>query len=161
MVDKQKVENFLQDFGCAKLEQLQILFESKNNNFKSVLSNNNVTRKNDIFVHNTRKINNNMLLALDVLCRYKERKRLGKYYLGYDPVIVSFLNNKNLLYHIIIANEDNKKGIVRKINSYPLSIPKADKLILVFEDGGELENIDCKIPFMYCDYNLEILNKKS
>ena len=36
MVDKLKVINFLQDFGCAKLAHLQILFEDENNNFKDI-----------------------------------------------------------------------------------------------------------------------------
>ena len=63
------------------------------------------------------------------------------------------------MYHIIVANEDNKKGIVKLINSYPLSLPKADKLILAFPDREELENIDCEIPFLYTTYpELEVLN---
>ena len=48
MIDKLKVLNFLQDFGCAKLEHLQILFDSKNDNFKSILSSNMVSKKGDI-----------------------------------------------------------------------------------------------------------------
>ena len=49
MVDKIKVINFLQDFGCAKLEQLQILFNDKTENFKSILSSTMVSKKDDIF----------------------------------------------------------------------------------------------------------------
>ena len=37
MVDKTKVLNFMQDFGCAKIEHLQILFNDKNNNFKKYI----------------------------------------------------------------------------------------------------------------------------
>lgn len=37
MIDKLKVMNFLQDFGCARLEHLKIIFEDKNNSFKSIL----------------------------------------------------------------------------------------------------------------------------
>ena len=37
MVDKQKVINFIQNFGYATLEQLQILFDDKTNNFKNIL----------------------------------------------------------------------------------------------------------------------------
>ena len=160
MIDNLKIENFLQDFGCAKLEHLQILFGEKNNNFKGVLRGNNVSKKENIFVHNTRIINNNMLVALDILCEYKKRKRLNRYYLGYEPVIISFLSNEQLLYHIIVANNEQKKGIVKKINSYHLSLPKADKLILAFPDVSELENIECNIPFLYCTYpGLEIANK--
>ena len=64
MVDKLKVINFLQDFGCARLNQLQILYKDRNNNFKNILSSNMVSKKGDIFVHNTRKINEKMLILL-------------------------------------------------------------------------------------------------
>lgn len=158
MIDKIKVINFLQDFGCAKLEHLQKLFNNENDNFKSILSNNLVSKKGDIFVHNTRKINEKMLVALDILCKYKDR--LSKYYQGYDPVLITFLTKDNLMYHIIIADEDNKRGIVKIVNSYPLSLPKVDKLILAFPDGEELENIECSIPFLYATYpGLEVLNE--
>ena len=159
MVDNLKVMNFLQDFGCARLEHLQILFEDRKNNFKSILHSNMIIKKDDIFVHNTRKINNKMLIALDILCKYKTRKRLSKYCLGYAPIVISFISNENLKYHIIVANKDNQKGIVKKVNSYPLSIPRADKLILAFPDREELANIDCAIPFLYTSYpELEVLN---
>ena len=36
MVDKIKVLNFLQDFGCSRLDQLQTLFSDTNDNFKNV-----------------------------------------------------------------------------------------------------------------------------
>lgn len=157
MVDRLKVINFLQDFGCARLNQLQILFKSKTDNFKNILSGNMVSRKGDIFVHNTKKINENMLIALDILCKYKNR--LVRYYQGYEPVYITFLTNEDLQYHIIVASEENKKGIVKIINSYPLSLPKADRFILAFPDRGELQNIDCEIPFLYTSYpKLEVLN---
>ena len=157
MVDKLKVINFLQDFGCARLNQLQILYNDENNNFNNVLNGLMVSKKGDIFVHNTQKINDKMLVALDILCKYKYK--LVKFYQGYEPVLITFLTNENLLYHVIVADEDNKKGIVKLVNAYPLSLPKADRLILAFPDRGELENIDCDIPFLYTAYpELEVLN---
>ena len=45
MVDKLKVINFLQDFGCARLNQLQILYGDANNNFNNVLNGNMVSKK--------------------------------------------------------------------------------------------------------------------
>ena len=79
--------------------------------------------------------------------------------MGYDPVILTFVTKEGLKYHIIIANEENQKGIVKIVNSYPLSLPKADRLILAFSDGGELENIECPIPFLYTTYpELEVIN---
>ena len=157
MVDRLKVINFLQDFGCAKLRHLQKLFGDENDNFKNILNGNMVSKKGDIFVHNTRKINDNMLVALDILCKYK--KRFVRYNQGYEPVYITLLTNEHLLYHIIVASENNKKGVVKLINFYPLTLPKADKLILAFPDRGELENIDCQIPFLYTTYpELEVLN---
>lgn len=158
MVDKLKVINFLQDFGCARLDQLQILFKDKNNNFKSILDSNMVSKKGNIFVHNTRKIDDKMIVALDILCKY--RNKLVKFYVGYYPIYISFLTKENVLYHIIVADEENSKGIVKLVNSYPLSLPKADKLILAFPDERELENIDCEIPFLYTSYpSLQVINK--
>lgn len=157
MIDKIKVINFLQDFGCARLDQLQKLYKDENNNFKNILNGNIVSKKGNIFVHNTKKIDDNMIIALDILCKYKNR--LAKFYKGYEPVYISFLTKENLLYHIIVADEGNKKGIVKLVNAYPLSLPKADRLILAFPDGSELENIDCEIPFLYTSYpELEVLN---
>ena len=153
-----KVLNFIQDFGCAKIKHLQILFNNKNNNFKNVLESNMVSKKGDIFVHNTKKIDNKLLIVLDILCKYKTK--LSQYYLGYDPVIITFLTKDNTMYHIIVADENNKKGIVKLVNAYPLSLPKADRLILVFPDGWELENIDCEISFLYATYpGLEVINE--
>lgn len=34
--------------------------------------------------------------------------------------VITFLTKDNLLYHIIVAEEDNKKGIIKLVNSYPL-----------------------------------------
>ena len=158
MIDKLKVINFLQDFGCAKLNQLQILYNDENNNFKNVLNRNIVSKKGDIFVHNTKKINDKMIIALDILCKYKTR--LVKFYQGYEPVFITFLTKDNLMYHIIVADEENQKGVVKLINSYPLSLPKADRLILAFPNGEQLENIECEIPFLYSTYpGLEVLNE--
>ena len=153
-----KILNFLQDFGCAKVEQLQILYDDKNNNFKNILASNMVSKKGDIFIHNTTKrINEKMLIALDILCKYKGR--FINFYQGYEPIFITFLTNENLLYHIIVADKENEKGIVKLVNSYPLSLPKADRLILAFPDAGELKNIGCDIPFLYTSYpGLEVLN---
>ena len=47
-----KVINFLQDFGCATLKQLQTLYNKPNDNFKDILTGNFVRKKGDIFIHN-------------------------------------------------------------------------------------------------------------
>lgn len=158
MIEKLKVINFLQDFGCATLEQLQILCNDKNNNFKSILDGKVISKKDNIFVHNTKKIDKKMLAAIDVLCQYKGK--FSKFYKNYDPIYITFLTKDNIMYHIIVADEENEKGVVKLINNYPLSIPKADKLILLFENEMELENIDCEVPFLYCTYpELKVINE--
>ena len=162
MTDNRKVINFIQDFGCSKLEQLQIIFEDEKNSFKSILGSNVVSKKEYIFVHNNSEIDEQMLTALDILCKFKKRKSknsLVKFYKGCYPVFISFITTENLLYHIIVANENDKSVIIKQVNSYPLFIPKADKLILAFPDRGEFENIECDIPYLYCTYpGLEIVN---
>ena len=37
MTDKLKVINFLQDFVCAKIQHLQVLFSTENDNFKNII----------------------------------------------------------------------------------------------------------------------------
>ena len=44
------------------------------------------------------------------------------------------------------------------VNS-PLSLPKADRLILAFPSREEVEQINCDIPFLYCTYpDLDVVN---
>ena len=62
------------------------------------------------------------------------------------------------MYHIIVADEYNEKGVVKQINN-PSCLPEADKFILAFKNQNELANINCKKPFLYCTYpNLKIIN---
>ena len=158
MTDKQiKVANFLQDFGCAKLKHLQTIFEDEKNNFKSLLSTNMISKKGDVFVHNTQKIDEKKLVALDIFCMFKYK--LKHFYIGLEPIQLTFLTKDNLIYHIIVADEEHKKGITKLVNAYPFSLPKADKLILAYPDREELDKIECQIPFIYTIYpNLEIIN---
>ena len=151
-----KIINFIQDFGATKIEHLQRLFDEYNNNFKSIISSNAISKKGEILVHNTQKIDNNMLVALDILCRYKGR--FVTFHKGNFPIYITFLTKDNLLYHIIVADEGNKKGIIKLVNS-PLSLPKADRLILAFPSREEVEQINCDIPFLYCTYpDLDVVN---
>ena len=84
-------------------------------------------------MHNTKRIDKKMLSAIDVLCKYK-----GKYirfYKNYDPIYITFLTKDNTMYHIIVADEENKKGVVKVINKH------------------------CDIPFLYCIYpELKVIN---
>ena len=159
MDDKLKVINFIQDFGCATLKQLQILFNKPNNNFKDILSCNVISRKGDIFVHNTATIDMKMIYAIDILCKYKNRFKY--FHKGFEPVYITFLSKDNLLYNIIVTDKASEKGVLKllKINS-PV-IPEADKRILLFEDDSCQKEVVCNTPFIYCVYpSMKILNKK-
>ena len=157
MVSNQEILNFLQDFGCARAKHLQILFEFKNDNFKRLLSTNMVSRKDGIYVHNTRRIDERMLIALDLLCEYKFK--MDKFCVGYDPVKITFFSTIGEMYHIIVADEDNRKSVVKIVNNSLSVLPKADKLILLFPDGEDLKNLSKDISFMYVKYpELQILN---
>lgn len=50
MNDELKIINFIQDFGCVTLKQLQILFNRPNDNFKNILSSNIIRVKRMIYL---------------------------------------------------------------------------------------------------------------
>ena len=77
----------------------------------------------------------------------KLKGRFKQFYKGFYPIYITFLSNDNLLYHIIVADNENKKGIVKLINSHSFTLPNADKLILAFPDNSEFENIKCNLKF--------------
>lgn len=157
MKEDLEIINFLQDFGCARLKHLQILFSSKQDNFNRILTNNLISKKDDIFVFNNTKINENMLIALDILCKYKGR--YVKYYTNYEPVFISFLSNENNLYHIIVADETTEEGIIKRINN-PSSLPDGDKFILAFRNDDMVYKINTSVSFLYCTYpSLEIIKQ--
>lgn len=157
MTDNLKVINFLQDFGCAKLKHLQKLYDLPNDNFNNVLKSNMVSKKGDIFVHNTAVIDYNMLSALDALCKYKGRFK--EFQKGNQPIYITFLSKDNNIYHIIVAAEGNEKGLIKKLNTSPPLLPKADKLILLFKNREDIQYINCEIPYLYCIYpSMEVIN---
>lgn len=152
-----KIINFLQDFGAARLYHLQRLFDSKYDNFNRILTNNIVSKKDDIFVYNNYKIDEKMLIALDILCEYKGR--FVKYYKNYEPICITFLNNENELYHIIVADEINEDSIIKRVNNPP-SLQDADKYILAFKDTKKIDKIKTNHSFLYCTYpGLEIIKQ--
>lgn len=157
--EKVKIINFLQDFGCASLDQLRILFNKPNDNFKDILRENFISKKGEIFIYNKANIDMEMISALDVLCRYK--KRLKLYHKGYEPVYVTFLTQENVLYNIIVTDKVNEQGILKLLRINSPMIPEADKFILLFQDETCFEQIECSTPFIYCIYpSLEILQSK-
>lgn len=153
-----RIIDFLQDFGCATLEQLQILCSERNNNFREILNNNMVSKKGNIFVHNTKKIDKKMIAALDVLCKYK-----GKYVhfkKGYDPIYITFLTKDGMVYHIIATDKKNEKAVLKLLKSNSPYFEEADKYILLFEDEESFDDVECSVPYLYCTYpKIKIIKK--
>lgn len=161
MIDDEntKIINFIEDFRCCTLKQLQILFNKPNDNFKNILQSNFVSKKGDIFVHNKANIDMKMIYALDVLCRYK--KRLKQYHKGYDPTYITFLTQDNMLYNIIVTDKANEQGVLKLLRINSPMIPEADRFILLFQDEVCFTEVQCSTPFVYCTYpDLKIVQKK-
>lgn len=155
--EKIKVINFLQDFGCATLEQLQILFNKPNDNFKYILTRNIISRKGNIFVHNAQEIDMKMIYALDVLCKYKGRYK--QFYKGFFPIYITFLAKDNTLYNIIVTDKENEKGLLKLLRVNSPIISEADKFILLFQDINCFKELECNVPYIYCVYpELKIIN---
>ena len=154
---KLKIINFLQDFGCATIEQLQTLFYEKDNNFKDILRSNVASKKGNIFIYNGKQIDMQTISALEILCKY--RKRLKHYFKGFSPINIGFITNDNILYHIIVSDKNSELGIVKQLKQNPLPFPEADKYILLFEDEEMYEKIVFNKPYIYCIYpDIEIIN---
>lgn len=159
MNDDLKIINFIQDFGCATLKQLQILFNRPNDNLKNILSSNVISRKNDIFVHNTATIDMKTIYALEILCKYKNRFKY--FHKGFEPVYITFLSKDNLLYNIIVSDKNNELGVVKLLRIKSPMLSEADKLILLFEDENCFEKIESETPYIYCTYpEIKIVSKK-
>jgi hypothetical protein len=155
-----KIINFLQDFGCATLKQLQILYNKPNDNFKGILTGNFVSKKGDIFIHNNEELNMKTIYALNVLCKYKGRFK--QFHKGYDPVYLTFLTKDNILYNVIVTDKNNEQGVLKLLRVNSPYIPEADKFILLFEDDTCYDKIECSTPYAYCVYpELKIINRKN
>lgn len=157
--EKIKIINFIQDFGCCTLKQLQILFNISNNNFKSIFPSKFISKKGDILVYNNATIDMKMIYALNVLCRYK--KRLKYYHKGYEPTYITFLTKDNILYNIIVTDKINEKGVLKLLRIKSPIIPEADRFILLFSDDICFNEVVCSTNYIYCTYpELKIVQKQ-
>lgn len=109
-----------------------------------------MSKKGEVYVHKLRTIDNKMISALDVLCKYKGRYK--KFFANFEPINITFLTNENLLYHIIVTDKNSEKGVLKLLKNVEVSIPDADKLILLFEDTEMYSKIECKKDYLYCTY---------
>ena len=155
-----KIINFLQDFGCATIDQLKILTGKADYYFRNIINSDVVSKKGNILVHNTRKIDKKMIAALNVLCRYK--KRLIHFRKGYDPIYITFLTKNETLYHIIVTDKENEKGVLKLLRVNPPYFQNADKYIILFEDDSLFDEVECDIPYLYCTYpEIKIVTKET
>lgn len=144
-----KIINFLQDFGCSSQEQLNILF-GNNIDFKYILGTGNVSKKGNTYIHNLKVFDKKMIAALDVLCKYKGRYK--NFHANFNPIYITFLTNENVLYHIIVTDKNDEKGVLKLLKNVEFSIPDADKLIILFEDLEMYSKLECKKQYLYCTY---------
>ena len=114
------------------MEQLQILFNKPNDNFKDILNGNIISKKGDIFVHNAQELDMKIIYALNVLCKYKGRYK--QFHKGFFPNYITFLTKDNTLYNIIVTDKENEKGLLKLLRVNSPIISEADKFILLFED---------------------------
>lgn len=143
-----KTINFIEEFGCAKIKHLEILFEIDKTTLKNILRNHFINRKDDVIVIRNKRIDKKIIAALDVLCEYKGRYKT--FYKNIEPVFISFLTKKDEMYDIIVSEKNDEEGIIKLLKNTPNW--KADKLIILFEDTNMFDKIDCNKPYLYCTY---------
>lgn len=143
-----KIINFIEEFGCAKVKHLEILFEIDKPTLKNILRNHFINRKDDVIVIRNKRIDKKIIAALDVLCEYKGRYKT--FYKNIEPVFISFLTKKDEMYDIIVSEKNDEEGIIKLLKNTPNW--KADKLIILFEDTNMFDKIDCNKPYLYCTY---------
>ena len=151
MEDKEeKIIKFIEDFGCCKEEQLEVLFNCDKSMLKNILHNHYINRKAGVIVHKQRNIDKKIIAAIDILCEYKGRYKY--FYKNFEPVYLSFLSKDNILYNIIVSEKADEKGIVKLLKNKPKENWNCDKMILLFEDTEMIDKIDTEIPYLYCTY---------
>ncbi len=124
MVHKLKIINFLQDFGCTKLKQLQILYGDKDNNFNKEYDLNKYIDKLKEKLANKTIIN--IISVFKSILRYAERKYNIDFKLDliscptiYQKEIEVFSNKeKSKLEKYLLANQELKNiGILISLYS--------------------------------------------
>ena len=143
-----KIINFIEDFGCVKVSQLETLFDLDRITLKNILKYHFINKKGDNIIFKNRTIDKKMLAALDVLCRYKGRYKYFKR--DFEPIYISFLSNTNEVYSIIVSEKKDEEGIIKMLNKSPDL--NADKIIILFEDDLSIDRLIKKNKYLYCLY---------
>ena len=152
-----KIINFIEDFGCVRISQLEKLFNIDKRTLKSILKYHFINKKDDIIVFKNKTINKKMIAALEVLCKYKGRYKYFKR--NFEPVYISFLSNKDEVYDIIVSEKKDEEGIIKMLNKNQNL--NADKLILLFEDELSIKKINIRKSYVYCIYpDIRIVNQQ-
>ena len=143
-----KIINFIEDFGCVKVSQLETLFDLDKITLKNILKYHFINKKEDTIIFKNRSIDKKMIAALDVLCRYKGRYKYFKK--DFKPIYISFLSNKDEVYSIIVSEKKDEEGIVKMLNKNQNL--NADKIIILFEDELSIGKLIAKKKYLYCLY---------
>ncbi len=143
-----KIINFIEDFGCVKVSQLETLFDLDRITLKNILKNHFINKKGDTIIFKNRSIDKKMISALDVLCRYKGRYKYFKK--DFKPIYISFLSNKDEVYSIIVSEKKDEEGIIKMLNKNENL--NADKIIILFEDELSIGKLIKKSKYLYCLY---------
>ncbi len=151
-----KIINFIEDFGCVKINQLETLFGLDKITLKNILRYHFINKKDDIIVFKNKTINKKMIAALDVLCKYKGRYKYFKR--NFEPVYISFLSKNDETYDIIVSEKKDEEGIIKMLNKNQNL--NADKLILLFEDEQAKSRLNITKPYLYCIYpEIKVIKK--
>lgn len=143
-----KAINFIEEFGCAKIKHLEVLFDIDKAILKNILRNHFINKKDDVIVLRNKRIDKKIIAALDVLCEYKGRYKT--FYKNIEPVYISFLTKKDEMYDIIVSEKNDEEGIIKLLKNTPNW--KADKIIILFEDTNMFNKIEFNKPYLYCTY---------
>ena len=143
-----KIINFIEDFGCVKVSQLETLFDLDKITLKNILKNHFINKKGDTIIFKNRLIDKKMIAAIDVLCKYKGRYKYFKK--DFKPIYISFLSNKDEVYSIIVSEKKDEEGIIKMLNKNENL--NADKIIILFEDELTIGKLIKKSKYLYCLY---------
>lgn len=157
MTKKQnEVMQFMLNFKTATEEQIIKLTKCNVQDISYLLSNQLIIKDKEtgLIYHKIRGIDVKFMIALDVICMYKEE--LQSYNKSKFPVIISFVAY-DVSYDIIVSKEIEQKRICELLDEISFS----DRIILIIENKETLDvsYINTNREILICTYPLEIIKK--
>lgn len=157
MTKKQnEIMQFILNYKTATEEQIIKLTSCNMQDISYLLSNQLIIKDKEtgLIYHKIRGIDVKFMVALDVVCMYKED--LQTYYKAKFPVIISFVAY-DVSYDIIVSKEIEQKRICELLDEISFS----DKIILIIENKETLNvsDINTNREILICTYPLKIIKK--